>query len=241
MRTRAFGCPGGDAAPAAGWAGSLSSGYTGARTLGAMGARADARRYGAGGACAGDGRGRNTATSCSPVRAASGRRGRGAATLGEGVAAGGPALDLTSGAYGPKRARAVTSAISPSTEHRTTSAPCAAATSLAAPHAVAAPRSARSAAASAARSAAPPALWRAATAWPSASTVAKTAHNVAVVTATHTVASPRSTPSGPRVVGPRPAPSGPPPHPLTVLLPRCPRPGPQPRRSASGRDPAGPA
>lgn len=107
-------------------------------------------------------------------------------------AIGGPALDLASGAYGPKRARAVTSAMSPRTTHRTSSAFCAPVTSLAASHASVAPSNARSAAARAARSAAAPAWCLATTAWPIASTAAKTAHSVAVVTATHTVATPRS-------------------------------------------------
>lgn len=107
-----------------------------------------------------------------------------------GAAVGGPARDLTSGAYGPRRTRAVTSAISPWTAHRTTSAPCAAATSRADPQAAAAPSRARSAAASAARSAAPAARCRTTTTCPRASTTAKTTHNVAVVTAAHTVASP---------------------------------------------------
>lgn len=71
-----------------------------------------------------------------------------------GGASGGPARDLTVGVYGPKPARAVTSAISPVIAHRTTSAPCAPATSAARAQAASAPRSAYPAAASAARSAA---------------------------------------------------------------------------------------
>ena len=42
---------------------------------------------------------------------------------GPGTASGGPARDLTVGVYGPNRTRAVTSAISPCTAHRTTTAP----------------------------------------------------------------------------------------------------------------------
>lgn len=85
------------------------------------------------------------------------------------------------------------------------------------------PLGARSAAASEARSAAPPALWRAATACPSASIMANTAHSVTVVMATHTVASPRSPPDA--LVR----------APLTVPPQVCPRPARPPPRSASGR------
>lgn len=74
-----------------------------------------------------------------------------------GAAPGGPARALTRTANGPAPASAVTSDTSPTRAHRTTSAPCAAATRLARAQAPCSPSPQWSAAASAARSATPPA------------------------------------------------------------------------------------